>query len=261
MSLPNRVLFLPHGGGPLPLFENDGHLEMIAFLKNLPSLIPTPSSIVMISAHWEEDVVSITESSRPELIYDYSGFAEEAYTVKYPAPSHPDLAKEIFLILQENNISAKLDNDRGFDHGMFVPLKLMYPEANIPCVQISLVRDLDPETHLKIGKALSNLKDNNILLIGSGMSFHNMREFGGVVDEKNLNFETWLIDTCTNPDLANNQRETRLIDWASAPSARFCHPREEHLIPLHVCYGIKQSKAELVFDGTIMGKKTSAYLW
>ncbi len=257
----NNILYLPHGGGPLPLFGHEGHLEMISFLKNVSSMVSTPSAIIMISAHWEAHKVSITHAANPELIYDYSGFPKEAYDITYPAPGHPELANKINDLLLASNIETQLENTRGFDHGMFVPLKLMYPDADIPCIQLSLVKGLDPATHIKIGKALSNIEDNNILFVGSGMSFHNMREFGGVTNESNLNFEAWLVDTCTNPNLTLEERETRLIDWTDAPSARFCHPREEHLIPLHVCYGIAQAKGELVFDGTIMGKKTSAYLW
>jgi len=258
----NNILYVPHGGGPMPLLGHQGHLEMISFLQGVHSSITTPTAIIVISAHWEEHVVSITSHKKPALIYDYSGFPQETYEVTYPAPGHPDLAKEIYDIFQSNGIESNLDNERGFDHGMFVPLKLMYPNANIPCIQISLVRGLDPETHLNIGKALSQLKDNNLLVVGSGMSFHNLRNFASAnLNEDNVSFETWLNQTCTDPDFSESERNQRLIDWANAPSARKCHPREEHLIPLHICYGMAQIKGKLIFDGEIMGKKTSAYLW
>lgn len=258
----NSVLFIPHGGGPLPLFEHKGHLEMISFLQKIPASIPTPSAIVMISAHWETEEVTITSANNPELIYDYSGFPSETYQVTYPASGNPDLAKKIQNLLEGNGINAQLDDQRGFDHGMFVPLKLMYPDAQIPCVQISLVRGLDPKTHVEIGKALTALRNEKVLIIGSGLSFHNMREFAsGQEDESNIAFEQWLIDTCTNPQLAETEREQRLRNWSEAPSARYCHPREEHLIPLHVCYGIAKSAAKLVFKGKVMDKKVSAYLW
>ena len=258
----NTVLFIPHGGGPLPLLNDKRHLEMVTFLQNFSTSMHTPSAIVIISAHWEADEVTITSGSKPELIYDYSGFPRETYEISYPAAGNPELAKEVQGLLKDNGINADLDDKRGFDHGMFVPLKLMYPEAQIPCIQISLVKGLDPKTHIQIGKALSALKDDNILVIGSGLSFHNMREFGSdETDKGNIEFEEWLIDTSTNPQLTDDEREQRLINWSYAPSAKYCHPREEHLIPLHVCAGMGQSPAKLVFDGKVLGKKTSAYLW
>ena len=261
----SSILFLPHGGGPLPLLGDKGHLEMISFLQKIPASIPTPSAIAMISAHWETEEVTITSGNNPELIYDYSGFPSEAYEVTYPAAGNPSLAKKIQNLLQDNGINAHLNDQRGFDHGMFVPLKLMYPDAQIPCIQISLVKGLDAATHIKIGKALSSLNQENLLFVGSGLSFHNMQEFmkpsANSVDEQNEAFESWLIDTCTNPQLAETEREQRLRSWSEAPSARYCHPREEHLIPLHVCYGMAQSEAKLVFDGKVMNKKVSAYLW
>ena len=258
----NSILYIPHGGGPLPLLDHDGHKEMISFLKDIPASIQTPSAIIVISAHWETDEVSITAANNPPLIYDYSGFPQETYDLQYPAPGNVDLAKKIHTLFQNNNISANLDEQRGFDHGMFVPLTLMYPEAHIPCIQISLVKGLDPKTHIDIGRTLSALKDENILVLGSGMSFHNMRSFGSSdIDKDNQLFEDWLIDTCTNPTMTESEREQRLLNWSDAPGARNCHPREEHLIPLHVCYGMAQSNAKLVFDGKVMNKKTSAYLW
>lgn len=258
----SSVLYIPHGGGPLPLLDHEDHKEMIAFLKQIPSSIPTPSAIIMISAHWESQDVSITSSENPEMIYDYSGFPKETYEITYPAPGNPELAKKVQTLLENQGIKANLDDKRGYDHGLYVPLKLMYPKAQIPCIQISLVKGLDPKKHIEIGNALSELKDENILVIGSGMSLHNMQALmTGQADKGNQAFEEWLIDTCTNPDLTEDQREQHLIDWSNAPSARYCHPREEHLIPLHVCYGMAQSQAKLVFDGDIMGKKTSAYSW
>ena len=259
----STILFAPHGGGPLPLLGDKGHLEMISFLQEIPTSIPIPSAIIIISAHWEAKEVTITSGKNPELIYDYSGFPSETYEITYPAPGNPDLAKRIQNLLEDNGINAHLDEQRGFDHGMFVPLKLMYPKAQIPCIQISLVKGLDPKTHLQIGKALAALKDDNILILGSGMSYHNMQGFSKPtdIDEGNLAFERWLSETCTNPELTQEQSENRLLNWSDAPSARYCHPREEHLIPLHVCYGMAQSKAKIVFEGKVMGKKTSAYLW
>ena len=259
------VLFIPHGAGPLPLLGDKNHLAMNNFLKEITSSLGRPSAIVIISAHWEEENVTITSGKNPTLIYDYGGFPDEAYDIKYPAPGDPALAKKMYNLLNRNGIDAKLDEQRGFDHGVFVPLKIMYPAATIPCVQISLVKSLNPETHIKIGKALADLRKENILILGSGFSFHNIKAFFSQSSDdsgiKNEAFENWLIDTCTNDELLDNDRETNLIKWSDAPFARYCHPREEHLLPLHVCYGMCSSAAKLVFDGKVAGKKTSAFLW
>lgn len=260
----SNVLFIPHGGGPLPLLGDKGHQELVDFLKHIVPTLGKPSAILVISAHWEEDHATITSGVMPELIYDYAGFPDEAYEIKYPALGSPQLAEKIFNLLQNNGIEAKLDNHRGFDHGLFVPLKIMFPDASIPCVQLSLLSSLDPKEHIRIGKALSELRNENLLIIGSGFSFHNMRAFfqsNGSPDDKNENFECWLINTCTSNNIPENERERKLEQWHDAPFARYCHPREEHLLPLHVCYGICSSTAKLVFDGKVIRKKSSAYLW
>ena len=265
----SSTLFIPHGGGPLPLlgdlFGSEPHQEMISFLQKIPFTIPKPSAIVVISAHWEEEVVTITSDATPPLYYDYYGFPEEAYKIKYPAVGNPLLAKKVYTMLQNAGIKANLDDLRGFDHGMFVPLKIMYPEAKIPCIQISLVKGLDPKTHIQIGKALSKLREENVLILGSGFSFHNLRAFRSYdsnhVDDKNIAFEKWLIKTCTDDALTLDEREKQLTQWSDAPFARYCHPREEHLMPLLVCYGLALSSAKLVFEGNVSGKKASGYLW
>ena len=163
-----------------------------------------------------------------ELIYDYAGFPEEAYQIKYPAAGNPQLAEKIFTLLQNNGIEAILDNHRGFDHGLFFPLKIMFPDASIPCVQLSLLNSLDAKEHIRIGNALSELRNENMLIIGSGLSFHNMRAFfqsNDGPDEKNEEFERWLINTCTNDSIPENERERKLAQWSAAAFTRYCHPR------------------------------------
>jgi aromatic ring-opening dioxygenase catalytic subunit (LigB family) len=258
------VLFIPHGGGPLPLLGDASHQAMVDFLSAITASFGEPSAILVISAHWEEGVATITSGKSPSLIYDYYGFPDAAYDVEYPAAGDPILAERIFGLLEKAGIEARMDDQRGFDHGLFVPLKLMYPAANIPCVQLSLVNDLDPETHINLGKALSDLRKENVLIVGSGLSFHNMGAFLSqteVTDAKNEAFEDWLVDTCSNNNVPPQERERRLIEWADAPAARYCHPREEHLLPLHVCCGLSNSAAALVFDDKVIGKRTTAYLW
>lgn len=185
------------------------------------------------------------------------------FNIRRQAP--PILAEKIYHLLQQDGIEARLDSRRGFDHGLFVPLKVMFPDATIPCVQLSLLKNLNPEAHIEIGKALTELRKENVLIIGSGFSFHNVKTFFsqamGAPDPKNEAFEHWLIDTCTNNKISANERETRLIEWGNAPFAKYCHPREEHLLPLHVCFGLSNLNAKLVFDGEVAGKKASAFLW
>jgi 4,5-DOPA dioxygenase extradiol len=258
------VLFIPHGGGPLPLLGDPGHRQLVKFLQSISSSIPTPSAICVISAHWEKSIATITSGESPSLIYDYYGFPPETYAIQYPAPGSPGLAHQILSALQQNGIDARLDAQRGFDHGLFVPLKLMFPDAAIPCVQLSLLKNLDPAAHLKIGEALRPLRRDNILFIGSGFSFHNLQAFftgDKGLDEQNSAFEEWLIETCTDPKLSSAERTSRLIVWEQAPGARYCHPRAEHLLPLHLCVGLSGQAAELIFDGEVLGKKTCSFLW
>ena len=265
MSGGATVLFIPHGGGPLPLLEEPGHAAMNQFLRAWPASNARPDSIVVVSAHWEEPVVSITAAAAPQLLFDYRGFPPETYEYRYPAPGNPDLARRIHGLLGGAGIDSRLDPGRGLDHGVFVPLMLMYPDADIPCLQVSLNANLDAATHVAIGKALAGLRNENLLILGSGFSFHNLREIMGKrddsIDPRNREFESWLEQTCTDSGLDEAEREKRLIEWERAPQARFCHPREEHLLPLQVCYGIGQGPASLVFQQPVAGYIASAYQW
>jgi len=260
-----RVLFLSHGGGPMPLLGDEGHREMVENLKVVASKIKKPSAIIVISAHWEEPIPTITSGESPSLIYDYYGFPKESYKIKYPCSGDPYLADQVQQLLQSAGMEARLDNQRGFDHGLFVPLKIIYPEADIPCIQLSLSSSLNPIEHLNMGIALSGVKIDKLLIIGSGFSFHNMKSFfapeGSDSKVKNETFEQWLIDTCSNPNIDEEERTQRLENWEQAPFARYCHPREEHLLPLHVCYGVAQTWCSEYFELSIMHKKASVYLW
>jgi len=261
----SSVFYLSHGGGPLPLLGDKSHQNLINFIKEAALIIAKPAAILVISAHWEENKPTITSGAFPSLIYDYYGFPKASYEIQYPAPGSPELANKIFNLLGTAGIEAKLDGQRGFDHGLFVPLKIMYPDATLPCVQLSLVNSLQPEAHIQIGKALAELRKDNVLVIGSGFSFHNPKAFFAPSTEAtqtmNKSFEQWLIDTCSNTELTEKERELRLNNWYKAPAARYCHPREEHLLPLHVCYGVAGTAAKRMFEFEILGKMASAYLW
>ena len=259
------ALFIPHGAGPLPLLDEALFQNMNQFLRKFPETIQKPEAIVVISAHWEESTISITASQNPSMLYDYTGFPAESYELQYPAPGHPELASRVAGLLSAKGIESQLDYERGFDHGVFVPLLLMYPDADIPCIQISLSSSLDAALHIRVGKALASLKNENLLVLGSGYSFHNMEEMmnarGDLPNEKNQLFEAWLAQTCSDPDLTNAEREQRLTNWEKAQHARYCHPREEHLLPLQVCYGVGGGAAKTVFQATDSGFLTSGYQW
>jgi len=264
-SASGSALYISHGGGPLPLLGDAAHAELVAVLTGLAATVKRPAAIVVISAHWEADVPTLTGAAAPPLVYDYYGFPQAAYRIKYPAPGDPGLAGNIAALLDEAGFTTVLDEQRGFDHGLFVPLKIMYPEASVPCVQLSLLSGLDPDAHIRLGRALAGLQRRDVLVLGSGFSFHNMQAFFSAATDDtaamNRAFEQWLIETCSSPDLGEEERRQRLIDWTRAPAARYCHPREEHLMPLHVCYGFAGSAAGRVFEFEVMGVKASAYLW
>ncbi len=259
------VIYLPHGGGPLPVLGEPGHQQLNRFLQRLPTLFEKPQAILVISAHWETDVPTVTSGEKPELIYDYSGFPEESYSIQYPAVGDPELASSIAEALQTGGIQYRMDEQRGFDHGLFIPLKLIYPQADIPCVQLSILSSLEPGVHIALGEALAELRSRNILIIGSGLSFHNLRAFFDRqmdCDEQIAAFDHWLRETCCGDGLTVHERRQRLMEWQQAPAARFCHPREEHLLPLHVCFGVAGgARAETVFNAPIMGRLATAFLW
>lgn len=259
------AIYFSHGGGPLPILGDPTHAKMVEFMKKLPTQFPKPEAIVVVSAHWEEAVPTVLGASNPEMFYDYYGFPEESYKITYPAPGNPGLASRIVDLLGQNQISARVEPDRGFDHGLYIPLMLMYPEADIPSIQLSLVQGLDAKTHINMGRALRELMTENILVIGSGFSFHNMGAFvwdgTNPEDDKNNGFQDWLIETCTSP-LEQSEREERFMQWDKTVSARYCHPREEHLLPLHVCIGAAgDTAATKIFDDYILGKRAVAFQW
>lgn len=259
-----QIVYFSHGGGPLPILGDASHQAMVDFMRELPVRLGKPDTILVISAHWEEDIATVLDAPTPPLLYDYYGFPAEAYEITYPAPGGPTLAKRIVELLNRHRIPAGVDSQRGFDHGLFIPLKLMYPQANIPALQLSLLHGLDPAAHLALGSALRELQAENILVVGSGFSFHNLGAFAwrgkSVPDTANDAFQNWLIEVCTG-SLSQAEREQRLLEWEQAPSARYCHPREEHLLPLLVCQGMAGKPAKVVFDNYILGKRGVAFLW
>jgi aromatic ring-opening dioxygenase catalytic subunit (LigB family) len=256
--------YIPHGGGPCFFMEwNPPHTwhRMADFLTHLASSLPRrPKAIVMVSAHWLAPHVAVTSAAQPELVYDYYGFPPHTYQLQYPAPGAPALAAQIVATLGAAGIASAADEQRGFDHGMFIPLKLIFPLAEIPVLQLSLHDSLDPARHLAIGRALQGLRDQDVLIIGSGMSFHNMRAYGkvesGPVSDA---FDDWLTQAVES---GWQQRERLLTNWEQAPGARLCHPprAEEHLLPLMIVAGAAGADAgRKVFSDRVMETTVSAF--
>lgn len=243
------VLFISHGGGPWPWVEGrmrETHRKLEAALQQLPQLVGArPKAVLMISAHWEEQDFTVMSHPHPPMLYDYSGFPANTYQVQYPAPGAPQLAEQVHDLLQSAGIAASLDPARGFDHGAFVPMYVIYPDASVPVVQLSLKRGLDPRDHLATGRALATLRDEGVLILGSGSSYHNLRMLGPEAKEPSAAFDDWLHHTIEETDF--DKRTATLTAWESAPSARVAHPREEHLLPLMVAVGAAERDAATRF--------------
>lgn len=260
------VVYLPHGGGPWPFVDlNFGdpaeYRALATYLRALKQLPPTPPrAVVMISAHWEEPNPTVMSAARPPMLYDYYGFPEASYHITWPAPGDPALAARVRELLTARGIASGASADRGFDHGTFVPMKLTWPDADIPTVQLSLKQGLDPEEHLAIGRALAPLRDDGVFILGSGMSYHNMRGFmrgGGDVATASGAFDAWLTETV---GLDAHERDRRLARWSAAPSARQSHPREEHLLPLMVIAGAAgEDRGRAAWQGSLMNARVSAF--
>jgi len=229
------AFFISHGAPNLLLQKKD---PTYAFLQNLGREIKklSPKAILSISAHWEEPQFSITSNEQPETIYDFGGFEDEMYQMRYPAKTSPELIDHLSDLLSKSHIPFKLHNNRGFDHGTWSPLKIMLPEADIPVVQISLLRSLDPSKHYDLGKALAPLRDEGFLVFGSGGVTHNL---GSSRSMNNVNgykqFEQFVTESITQR--TESERETLLKDFPSHPQARLSHPRTEHFLPLLVVAG------------------------
>ena len=261
------TLFIPHGGGPcffMTWDPPDAWDQMADYLRRIPDDIGCrPKAIIVISGHWEEQAVTIQKNPAPPLLYDYYGFPDSTYDIQYPAVGSPELAGRIGGLLTEKDIDWKFDQDRGFDHGVFIPLKVAFPEADIPVVQVSLRADFDPGAHIELGKALQPLRDEGVLILGSGMTYHNLqimmsRMRGGEIDPNSHLFDDWLAEVLTESEHAT--RERVLVNWEKAPADRIAHPREEHLLPLHVVVGAAGSDTgRRMLRNTVLGSVQSAF--
>ena len=238
MSSRLPTYFISHGGGPWPYME-EMRIPMAGLakaLQDMPRQIGvTPKAILMISGHWEEMGFNVMANPHPGMLYDYGGFPAHTYKVIYAAPGAPELAARVQSLITGAGLPSRLDAQRGFDHGTFSPMAVMYPQANVPTIQVSMRANLDPAEHIALGRALAPLRDEGVLIVGSGLSYHNLRQFGPAGTAPSKAFDAWLQDAvvASTPE----QRQAKLLEWAKAPAARVAHPREDHLIPLMTAVG------------------------
>jgi aromatic ring-opening dioxygenase catalytic subunit (LigB family) len=228
--------------------------ELEASLKAMPGLVGAkPLAVLVISGHWEEREFTLMSSANPPMIYDFSGFPEHTYRITYPAPGSPQTAERVRDLLKQAGLAVRLDAVRGFDHGTYAPLAVIYPDAGVPVLQLSMKHGYDPADHIAVGRALAPLRDEGILILGSGLSYHNLRAFGPVARDPSAAFDRWLQETLVAS--APAERVARLMRWDSAPAARAAHPREDHLVPLMVVVGAAgDDKASLIYhEGNFFG--------
>jgi len=263
MTLP--TLFIPHGGGPCFFMDPDGGPSdpmwqpMERYLAGLIDSLPErPRAILLVSGHWEEDEITVHTGAQPELLFDYYGFPEHTYHLRWDAPGAPDVARRAASLLRGAGFTTREEKARGWDHGVFIPMKVAVPGADIPLAQMSLRADLDPADHIAIGRALAPLRDESVLIVGSGMSFHNLRVRGAAAIAPSAEWDAALTAAVTDPDPV--RRAERVVGWRALPHAQFAHPREEHLLPLMVALGAGgDEKAVRDHESNVLGWAVSGY--
>lgn len=254
------VLYIPHGGGPwpwTPAFTPQLAIDYVSlrrFIEGIPAVLPArPTAVLVVSAHWEAPVPTVTVDPHPSLVYDYHGFPADTYRLRWPAPGDPGLAARVRERLAAAGI-ATATSTRGFDHGAFVPMKLAFPAADVPTIQLSLDAGYDPSRHLAIGRALAPLRDEGVLILGSGMSWEDFRAADLV--RRSSVFDGWFQRVAREAPAA---RDAALTAWTEAPFARVAHPHEEHLLPMMVAAGAAgDDRGEVPWSGSLMGIRVSA---
>jgi aromatic ring-opening dioxygenase catalytic subunit (LigB family) len=255
------ALYISHGGGPwpfMPVDPPDMYDGLASWLRGIPEAIGArPNAVLAVSAHWEEDELTVMHHAQPPMLYDYYGFPAATYRLRYDAPGSPALAERVEELLRGAGLGCRSDFERGFDHGVFVPFMLAYPDADMPIVQLSLRRDLDPAFHLAVGRALAPLRAEGVLIAGSGMSYHNLRAFGPAGRPASEQFDRWLVHAVAATGAA---RDSLLVQWSAAPAARAAHPRADHLLPLMVTAGAAELESgRATFSGRILGVQVSCF--
>jgi len=260
-TLPSTLptLYFPHGAGPCFFMDwpGDAHMwdRMAAFLRQTGAAL-RPRAIVIVSGHWQAEAFTTGATESPALIYDYSGFPPHTYQLTWPARGDAALANRVRTLLSDAGLPVAHDEARGWDHGVFVPLKVMYPEADVPVVQLSLKTGLDADEHLRAGQALQALRHDGVLILASGLSFHNMRGFTPAFHRASAQFDDWLASMAKQ---AAHERSALLRDWQTAPHAHDVHPYPDHLLPLMVAAGAAgEDVGARVFQDTVMHVVVSA---
>lgn len=252
--------FISHGGGPWPWIPNMRQMlhSLEVSLAHMSAELPeVPKAILMISGHWEEDSFAVMTSPKPGMVYDYGGFPPETYHIVYPAPGAPEIAQRAADLIKAAGLPVSLDPKRGFDHGTFAPAYVMYPQAQIPIFQVSMQHGYSPEAHFALGRALAPLRDEGVLIVGSGLSYHNLRLFGPGAKVPSKAFDDWLAEVMASPKAI---RTEALLHWEDAPYARVCHAREDHLVPLFSALGAAEDEpATMVYhDENVFGGVTAS---
>jgi aromatic ring-opening dioxygenase catalytic subunit (LigB family) len=252
--------FISHGGGPWPWIP-----DMRTMFRNLEASLAAmageiggaPEAVLMISGHWEGPDFAVMASPHPPMVYDYRGFPPETYEIVYPAPGAPDLARRTLALLRGADLPAHLDDQRGFDHGVFAPMAVMFPEADVPTFQVSIKAGYDPAAHWALGRALAPLREEGVLIVGSGLSYHNLRMFGPAARAPSAAFDAWLGAALASDPAPRRQS---LMAWEQAPSARICHPQEDHLVPLFAALGAAETEiaTRVYHDADILGGVTAS---
>jgi aromatic ring-opening dioxygenase catalytic subunit (LigB family) len=254
--------FISHGGGPWPwmsdwraMFKNL-EASFVQMVKDLPE---RPRAILMISGHWEDDSFAVMTAANPPMVYDYSGFPPETFQIQYKSPGAPLIARRAADLIKAAGLPVRLDATQGYDHGTFVPAFVMYPDASVPLFQISLKRGYNPAEHLALGRALAPLRDEGVLILGSGLSYHNLQLFGPAAKIPSEAFDDWLVRVMADAPAA---RTAALLDWEKAPYARTCHAQEDHFAPIWAVIGAAEhDPATMVYHDTDLfgGVTASSY--
>jgi len=264
--MPTRIptFYLSHGGGPWPYMAGPARrrfAKLESSLRDLPrELQIKPKAILVVSGHWEEKDFAVMASPVPPMVYDFGGFPREMYSIRYPAPGSPELARQVDSLIRAAGLPTHLDTERGFDHGTYAILAVTHPAADIPVLQVSIRSDYDPEAHLNLGRALAPLREEGVLIIGSGSSYHDLGALlgsraGKEPQKVSAEFDAWLKQTLV--DSTPEQRSERLVEWDCTPYGRAAHPQADHLVPLHVAVGAAEEEPGAViyhennFFGTV----------
>ncbi len=254
------TFYIPHGGGPCFFMDDPKGVwtGMGEFLRSIPGRLPQrPKAILVLSGHWETDGFALTGAAQPSLLFDYYNFPPHTYQLSYSPPGDPALAKQAAELLRAAGLPARVDEERGLDHGVFVPFLLAFPEADIPVVEMSVDKNLDPALHLAAGRALQPLREQGVLIVATGMSFHNMRGYGDPnFTGPSEQFDAWLSESLAAEAPA---RSGRLEAWEHAPAARQCHPQAEHLLPLMVAAGAAEGPGEKLYSEKVLQTAISGF--